>query len=555
MAEAVVRIGDYEYRIWDYDRYPDYKGYAEVIDKTKTSYSPVLTQISYQGRTYQITRLVGAYADCVNMTSAPTIPEGIVSLDLAFIRCASLKIPPVIPRSAVLFRSCFEGCTSLTEAPDFPRDVVEEIDQCFSGCTALERPPAVIPAISVYYWEYSRLFYNCRGLKTAPQFLGTNITNMRNCFAGCSALEEFPVLPTFNGADLTSCFEGCTNLPGIVRLPSGVANATKCFAGCRSIQEVAVNSTPANYTDIFINTENPIFVINAGSASATTWRAIANQYSNVHYEADDNPAPTLAYSVTRVNANGDTSESVDGTWAYVDAVSKIYSTLLPTGWTCVLDPDETTLSIDGVPVLPTWQRSSVTENNVTTVTSQAWISLGDINKRTFTLQIADDAKNGVGTIKSSKVSQLLAFILSASFATIDFLKGGRGVAIGTFAQAEGLHLAFDTALTGGFYLELDAVLDADLIQAIADLGWTDETLTSITLDRQTAALSVGQTLTLVAEVKPSGLSAIWSSLDPSIAEVSSAGVVSGVAAGTTIISAALNTGGIVDIETCTVTVS
>lgn len=549
MADVTIRIGDYEYSIWNQGQ-----NYAKVIDKTKTTYAPVLAKVSYQGRTYQINSLLGAYADCVNMITAPSIPEGITSLSHAFRGCVSLETPPIIPYSAIEFESCFARCVNLVEAPDFPRSHVSMLRDCFRDCIALERPPATIPDTDTAA-GYSNIFEGCQSLKTAPRFLGTNITDMWASFRGCSALEEFPVLPTFTNARLYSCFEGCTSLPALVQIPSGVSNMTKCFDGCTSLQEIHVNSTPTEYADIFANTKNPIFIVNAGSASASTWTAIANQYSNVHYEANDNPAPTLAYSVIRVNADGDTSESVDGTWAYIEAVSKIYSTALPAGWTCVLDPEETKLLIDGDPVSPIWQRSSTTENRITTVTSRAWVNLGNVSKRTFALQIADDAKNGSGIIKSSKVSQLLSFILSAAFATIDFLAGGKGVAIGTFAQAEGAHIAFDIAMTGEVYLDLDPVSDADLIQAITDLGWTDDVLTSITLDRQTAAISVGEAVQLDATVTPSDLQATWSSLDESIATVSPAGVVTGVGAGATVISAILNTGGVTETVTCTVTVS
>lgn len=536
MSTATIIIGDYQYSIRDYDiPYTEPYTRAEVVDKTKTAYAPVPESISYQGKSYNVDSLQNAYSGCVNLLSAPSIPNGVRSMERTFAGCVNMVSPPTsLPTSLRTITECFEGCVSMTS------------------------PPAIIPDVGdsfIYGKTYERLFLNCRSLKTAPTFQGTDVSSMYRCFEGCSALEEFPILPTFDSADLELCFSGCASLPASVSLPSGISDMTKCFNGCTSLQEVHVNSTPVGYTDIFANTENPIFIVNAGSASASTWQAIANQYSNVHYEADDNPAPTLAYSVTRVNANGDTSESTEGAWAYVRAVSKIYSTLLPTGWTCVLDPNETELTIDGTPITPTWQRSSVTKNGITTVTSQAWINLGDISKRTFTLQIADDAKNGVGTIKSSKVSQLLAFILPASFATIDFLAGGKGVAIGTFAQAEGLHVAFDVGFTSNAYIKLDPVKDASLIQAIRDLGWADDVLTSITLNRQTGAIQIGGTLSLIATVTPSDLQVTWSSLDESIATVSSAGVVAGIAAGTTVISAELNTGGVTEAATCTVTVS
>lgn len=78
---------------------------------------------------------------------------------------------------------------------------------------------------------------------------------------------------------------------------------------------------------------------------------------------------------------------------------------------------------------------------------------------------------------------------------------------------------------------------------------------SVSLDKSSVSLFVGQTRTLTATVKPSGTSVSWSSSDTSVAKVSSSGKITAVAAGSATITAKITSGGSTYKATCKVTVS
>lgn len=77
---------------------------------------------------------------------------------------------------------------------------------------------------------------------------------------------------------------------------------------------------------------------------------------------------------------------------------------------------------------------------------------------------------------------------------------------------------------------------------------------SVTLDRNTANVEAGKTLKLNADVYPAGTSVTWSSGNTSVATVAS-GTVTGVAEGTTTITATITVSGTTYTDTCAVTVT
>lgn len=81
------------------------------------------------------------------------------------------------------------------------------------------------------------------------------------------------------------------------------------------------------------------------------------------------------------------------------------------------------------------------------------------------------------------------------------------------------------------------------------------TLPSVTLDSHALTLGVGETHTFNAVTVPAGKSVTYSSSATAKATVTSAGVVTGVAAGSAIITATISDGGVDYTDTCTVVVS
>lgn len=76
----------------------------------------------------------------------------------------------------------------------------------------------------------------------------------------------------------------------------------------------------------------------------------------------------------------------------------------------------------------------------------------------------------------------------------------------------------------------------------------------VLINTHAVTVEVGDTVTLSAETVPAGKTVTWTSASTSVAEVTSGGVVSGVAAGNTVITASITVEGVTYTDTCTVIV-
>lgn len=196
---------------------------------------------------------------------------------------------------------------------------------------------------------------------------------------------------------------------------------------------VKVASNPTKYVDTFKGTTKPIYVVRT-SASAThraSWRTIASQYPNVHYEADDNPNPRVTLSVIRVTANGSTTQSQRGTWAYLTAKVNYYNAYLPVGWTYT---KSITTTLDGNAVTPSWSGDSGTIH--------AWVDLGDTSRHDIGVACIATIKDESNGTRATHTSGTATQIIPRAFATMDVLAGGEGVAFGMFATVAGLWSGF-----------------------------------------------------------------------------------------------------------------
>lgn len=77
---------------------------------------------------------------------------------------------------------------------------------------------------------------------------------------------------------------------------------------------------------------------------------------------------------------------------------------------------------------------------------------------------------------------------------------------------------------------------------------------SVALNKSTATVAAGSTVSLTATTKPAGETVTWASDDTSVATVSS-GTVTGVAAGSATITASITVGGVTKTDKCVVTVT
>ena len=110
--------------------------------------------------------------------------------------------------AATLTWSCYDkmfwGCTSLTTAPELPATTLAGrcYEYMFSGCTSLTTGPSVLPATTLTNYCYNRMFYGCTSLTTAPVLSATTLeANCYNAmFQGCTRLNNITCLATDKSA-------------------------------------------------------------------------------------------------------------------------------------------------------------------------------------------------------------------------------------------------------------------------------------------------------------------------------------------------------------------
>lgn len=261
---------------------------VEPISRLQVTYSTIPSSISYAGRTYVINELVQQYdktwrlrdyseglefrqqyncvgfLDCVNMVTAPEIPDGVTNMD-----------------------SCFSGCESLTIAPTIPIGVTS-MDSCFKDCIALVNPPII------QYDEYadlyidshlinmSRSFYNCTSL-VAPPSIPEYIEDISYCFYGCESLAYAPYILGNNVNNITSCFQGCTSLSGDIYIfieATGVGDRINdCFAGTiKPITLSASKRTLSLYKSLAQTSTNNNIYINVHPETPITFKSTQMNY-------------------------------------------------------------------------------------------------------------------------------------------------------------------------------------------------------------------------------------------------------------------------------------
>jgi uncharacterized protein YjdB len=133
--------------------------------------------------------------------------------------------------------------------------------------------------------------------------------------------------------------------------------------------------------------------------------------------------------------------------------------------------------------------------------------------------------------------------------TVDFtIVGGNTVSLTLNAQGQGWIVA-----PAGVTLECEALGIAEATTVKGNIYGITRTFRSITLNKTTATIGMGETETLTATTVPEGLTLTWASSNDNVATVEN-GVVTGVAVGTVTITATA-TDGSGTTQTCTVRVN
>ena len=158
-------------------------------------------------------------------------------------------------------------------------------------------------------------------------------------------------------------------------------------------------------------------------------------------------------------------------------------------------------------------------------------------------------------IIATPVENLILYYVSPDDS--DFSKAGLVYTTDGETNLIGFHTQgnYNTAVTESFAL-MGLTLMADYIDGIAVVTIGDEPVVtpSVTLDKKTANIDVEGTETLTATVVPAGSTVTWASNDATVATVAN-GVVTGVAAGSAVITAKITVEGKEYSDTCNVTVA
>lgn len=156
-----------------------------------------------------------------------------------------------------------------------------------------------------------------------------------------------------------------------------------------------------------------------------------------------------------------------------------------------------------------------------------------------------------GYVIATPVENLVLYYLDPSDS--DFARAGLEFRVDGETPLIGFHVDgnYDTLVSESTAL-MGMVLFAEYIDGIAVESIGDAP--NITLDKATASVAAGSTLSLTATTKPANATVTWASSNTSAATVSS-GTVTGVAAGTTTITATITQDGVTYKDECVVTVT
>ena len=266
-----------------------------VNDKSKTSYAtlPTLAEIfNVTGEAVEVINLDYCFADCRSLTTAPTIPSGVVSMHYCFYNCYSLTTAPAIPNGVTDMSDCFSECSALTAAPTIANSVTD-MDCCF---------------------------YGCKSLTTAPT-IPSRVTNMTGCFNGCTALTTAPTIPS-KVINMNYCFDGCKALTGKITINANPSTYKGCMADTQ--QDIVLTGSSAQLQNIANTaTNNNVYV----------WSLSIN--FSAERQEDDFSKANVSVIINRFRNNNEsvsltfTMDGVEGTPRQVtmDTATKTYTSV------------------------------------------------------------------------------------------------------------------------------------------------------------------------------------------------------------------------------------
>ena len=190
-----------------------------------------------------------AFERCTNLKKIE-IPESVTELEwCAFSQCSNMETAIIGDGVTQISADAFANCDKLSNVR-LSKNLVEMGNKAFARCESLKEIeiPKSLTTCHVdgdgyegdLEWAYTGPFYECSGLEVIRFESGTNKIAKR-LFAGCTGLKEItiPDIATVIGE---KAFERCTNLKKI-EIPESVTELEWCaFSQCSNMETVVINN-------------------------------------------------------------------------------------------------------------------------------------------------------------------------------------------------------------------------------------------------------------------------------------------------------------------------
>ena len=194
---------------------------------------------------------------CTKLQTAPSSLPATISAASCyksmFEGCTGLITPPsTISLTTVEDFACnrmFFGCTSLESAPNFSEDLTEVknsgCSEMFYNCTNLQTPPLKLPAGTLGFKAYYRMFWCCSSLLSIPEF--PHEDDVEYVLTAASTDEnnkqDGMCYQMFYKCDALTSLEGKQLFNSITPLKMGCFN--DMFSTCAKLETVPENFLPA----------------------------------------------------------------------------------------------------------------------------------------------------------------------------------------------------------------------------------------------------------------------------------------------------------------------
>lgn len=455
---------------------------------------------------------IATFENCVSLRSID-IPDSVTSIgSYAFSDCDSLESIVIPDGITSIVNSMFSGCDSLVSA-DLP-DSVRSIGVCaFNNCESLRSIDIPDGVLSIE----NGVFSGCDSLTSVIIPDGVTVIS-DSLFSGCDSLSSV-VIPDGATSIGPYAFSGCKSL-GSINLPDGVTSiGTYAFNYCASLQSIDIPdgvTSIGNYT--FYNSDGlksvdlPDGLISIGNYAF----ADCGGLKNIDFPAGVKSIGTGAFSYCSNLLSLDLPAGVTtlGAQAFYSSCGRFTSILLPRSISMI--GNDCFGTVWGVFYV---YDGSYAQQYCTAQYPSKTITMGiQLNSSTLTL--------GVGASQ-----RLTAAVKYPDSYTIEWRSNTPAVA----------SVAQDGTVTGvsAGQATLTAVLDGDA--SLTATCQVDVRLytTGVTLDKATATLYTGETLTLTPTVSPSDANdkrVTWASNNGTVATVVN-GVVTAKKAGSATITA------------------